>query len=152
MADPLSVTASIIAVGSLAAQSFRLFYQFINAIADAPTKICTLSKDVQACYAIISSLNSALSDQHVRTTIEGDLPMMEIISHLESPLQNCLVTLDRLRLSLLTSLKPVGDHARLRFRAVALRWWLNKSRFKDSMDKLAQNKATLNVSLAAITT
>ena len=152
MADPLSVIASVIAVGSLAAQSFRAFYQLIDAIVDAPNDICALSRDAQSCYAIIASLNSALLDQEVRATIEGDVPMMEVISNLENPLHNCLVTLDQMRLKLLTSLKPVGGCSRFRLSSVALRWWLNRSRFKDSMDRLGQNKATLNVSLAAITT
>jgi deoxyadenosine/deoxycytidine kinase len=60
MADPLSITASIIAVATLAYSSSKSLYQTISDIHDAPETFVHLKTDVETLYQTIHSLQQEL--------------------------------------------------------------------------------------------
>ena len=76
----------------------------------------------------------------------------KMLANLEHPLDSCLKTLDLLILKLQSHLKHRDEGKDIRFSNVDLKWWFIKGTFKDLMDRLGQNKGTLNIALTAITT
>ncbi|RDW73400.1 hypothetical protein BP6252_07307 [Coleophoma cylindrospora] len=84
MADPLSVTASAIAVAGLAFASSRALYDFISAIRDAPQAFQDLNQYVAALSQVLNTLKTDLDGrggrlsesqvaclQAVKPTLEG---------------------------------------------------------------------------------
>jgi hypothetical protein len=61
MADPLSITASVITVAGLAYSSTKGLYQTISEIHDAPVVFTHLKTDVETLCGIIHSLERELS-------------------------------------------------------------------------------------------
>lgn len=60
MADPLSVTAGIIAVAGLAYSSTKALYQLISSIRDAPTAFQDLNQRIVALSEIMNTLKTDL--------------------------------------------------------------------------------------------
>ncbi|KAF2195765.1 hypothetical protein K469DRAFT_699388 [Zopfia rhizophila CBS 207.26] len=60
MADPLSITASVITVAGLAYSSGKMLYQAISDIHDAPETFIHLKTDVETLYETIHSLQQEL--------------------------------------------------------------------------------------------
>ena len=108
--------------------------------------------DAQSLHSIISSLQSQLVREDIQHVIQEDVVMLKMLANLEHPLDSCLKTLDLLILKLQSHLKHRDEGEDIRFSNVDLKWWFIKGTFKDLMDRLGQNKGTLNIALTAITT
>lgn len=63
MADPLSITASVIAVAGLAYSSSKTLYQTIADIRDAPETFAHLKSDIETLYQTIYSLQQELKKE-----------------------------------------------------------------------------------------
>lgn len=64
MADPLSITASVITVAGLAYSSTKVLYQTISEIHDAPEVFIHLKSDVKTLCETIHSLEQALDKRN----------------------------------------------------------------------------------------
>ena len=150
--DPLSVSASIIAVVTLAATSSKEFCTLVAAIRGAPAAINTIANDARAFNQLVRSLESALMEPEVQKYVEADSTLREQVNNLAEPLKNCSATLQQLMTKLQTHIKPDGQEGRWRFAAtVGLKWYLGKKDIMELVDRLAHNRATVDVSLGAIT-
>jgi hypothetical protein len=84
MADPLSVTAGILAIVQVVLQGALQTKQFINGIQGAPRVVQSLSKDLDALYVILGVLRGHLDYAESNATFANLIPM------LSAPLENCL--------------------------------------------------------------
>jgi Fungal N-terminal domain of STAND proteins len=62
MADPVGLTASIIAVAGLAYQSGKTLYELLNGIQNAPRTLQALNEDLSAIQHLLKSIKSAMED------------------------------------------------------------------------------------------
>lgn len=150
MADPLSVIASVIGVGTFAARSAKALYDLVSTIINASTEIKGISDDVRGLHAILLSLKSHLQEEDIQVVIREDKVMLEMLTNLKDPLASCSNALEQLRLKLKSHLKLSGDRKSSKFSNIDVKWWFTKGTLKDLLDRLGRNKDTLNVALAAI--
>jgi Fungal N-terminal domain of STAND proteins len=150
--DPLSVSASIIAVVTLAATSSKEFCTLVGAIRGAPAAINAIANDARAFNQIVRSLESALKEPEVHKYVVADSTLREQVNNLAEPLRNCSATFRLLMTKLQAHIKPDGQGGRWRFATTAgLKWYLGKKDIMESVDRLADNRATVDVWLSAIT-
>jgi hypothetical protein len=64
MMDPLSITASVVAVAGLAYSSSKVLYDLISTIRDAPLVFQDLNQDVTTLSHILDALRTNLSDRN----------------------------------------------------------------------------------------
>jgi hypothetical protein len=97
MADPLSVTAGVIAVAGLAYSSSKALYELISTIRDAPQEFQDLNQYIEALSQILKALKTNLDGrgarlsesqiaclQDARPTLEGcDLACKEFKTKIE---------------------------------------------------------------------
>jgi hypothetical protein len=62
MADPVGMTASIIAIAGLAYQSGKTLYELLNGIQNAPRTLQALNEDLSAIQQLLKSIKSAMED------------------------------------------------------------------------------------------
>lgn len=149
MADPLSIIASVVAVSTAALESAQLLLQLIDGIKNAPEEITAISNDTHAFYDIVLSLESSLKDEDVVGVVRENTAMMAMVANIEKPLRNCSATLDRVMLKIGSRVKSGNDGKGSRFSSGA-QWYFRKKGIKESLDRLGQNKATLNLALNTI--
>lgn len=147
----IGLIASIISVGTLAAQSTKALYDLVNTIKNAPAEIHAISADVHGIHGVILSLYSQLREQDIQQIIQADSDMLKMLTDLEDPLANCSETSELLTRKLRGYLKPSEDGKGFRVRNVDFKWWFTKGSLKDLLDRLGQNKTSLNTALGGIT-
>jgi hypothetical protein len=69
MADPLSITAGVVAVATLAYSSSKILYQTISDIQDDPEAFTHLKTDVETLCGTISSLKQELEKRDAKVTL-----------------------------------------------------------------------------------
>ncbi len=86
MTDPLSITAGIIAVATLAYNSTKSLADFIDSLKDAPKLISDLKVDINATQGVIKSLKSLLENRD-----GSSLPnkLRVCLSSAKVPLEDC---------------------------------------------------------------
>lgn len=62
MADPVGLTASIIAIAGLAYQRSKALYELLNGIQNAPKTLQVLNDDLSAIQHLLKSIRSAMED------------------------------------------------------------------------------------------
>ena len=158
--DPLSVIASVIAVGTLAVQSSTALLDLISTIRDAPEQIISISEDTAAFQSIVSSLHVLLKDKVLQNVLQKDAALVKLstqsvrgcshhtqllaIANLRRPLDNCMRTLTQLKSKLQAHFKPSSDGNGSRLSSFDVKWYFRKKKdFADIMSQLLQNKGTL---------
>ena len=150
--DPLSVSASIIAVVTLAASTSKEFFTMVADVRGAPAAINAIANDARAFNQLVRSLESALMEPEVQKYVETDSTLREQVNNLTEPLKNCSTTFQLLITKLQAHIKPDGQEGRWRFATTAgLKWYLGKKDIMELVDRLADNRATVDVWLSAIT-
>jgi hypothetical protein len=144
--DPLSVTASVIAILQLTGKIISACAAYTSSIKDAPRELRTISVEIQSLQAIIRILDLTTA----RAMHEND---------------SLAISLDACR----TSLKELSDllehqkrgsnsddesetkRARVLPTLVTLAWPLKRHRANALMDDISRHKSTITLSLATIT-
>lgn len=87
MADPLSITASIIAVATLAYKSTEALHNTINTVKDATKIFDNLNTDIATLKDVLGSLVSVVEE----TSTVGNLPEAQLrcLQALSLPLDGC---------------------------------------------------------------
>ncbi|KAI4126477.1 MAG: hypothetical protein LQ338_003727 [Usnochroma carphineum] len=138
MADPLSVSASIAGLVTLADIVFRRTYLYVKAVKSAQKEISALSAEVGALYGILSNLR-LVSRQLEEELFESTTR----IHHIHS----CYQTLEHVRSILgrddTTSLRD----QRLETLKLKLRWPFTSSEVKTLVADIERHKATLGLAL-----
>ena len=96
MADPLSITAGVIATATATIQLAKSLFEIIDDIKDGPGEIVSVSKDAHAFCSIIFALLATLKENKVRHVVERDKDMVEMIRNLDRPLSHCQALLGEL--------------------------------------------------------
>ena len=85
MTDPLSITASVVAVAGLAYSSSKVLYELISTIRDAPSVFQDLNQDISTLSHILNALKTNLSD---RGATKGEA-QLACFTAMEQTLQGC---------------------------------------------------------------
>ena len=138
MADPLSVSASISGLVTLADIVFRRTYKYVKAIQKSSKEISALSAEIGALYGILNNLH-LLSRQLEDETFESTTR----IHHIHS----CYQTLEHVK-----SILDRDDTSSLRDQRLQtlrrkLRWPFTSSEVKDLIAELERHKTTLGLAL-----
>ncbi|KAL8828437.1 MAG: hypothetical protein Q9170_006602, partial [Blastenia crenularia] len=149
--DPLSVIAGVLGIVSVAAKSSKSLYELIDAVRSAPNEIKNISRDTQAFYSIIFSLESSLKDSKVAAAIADDEALTALVGNLREPLVNCASMLGQLMVKIQGFIRPL-DGERWRFSSNDLRWWYGKREVVELTGRVEAMKATLNTGLTAVGT
>lgn len=149
MADPLSIIASVAAVSTAALQSAQILLQLIDGIKNAPEEIAAVSNDTHAFYDVVLSLETSLKDDDIVTVVREDTAMVAMVANIEKPLRNCTTTLGQIMFKIQGRVRSANDGKGSRFSSGA-QWYFRKKDIKESLDRLGQNKATLNAALNTI--
>ncbi|ERF68059.1 hypothetical protein EPUS_09411 [Endocarpon pusillum Z07020] len=152
MADPFSIIAGVLGITAAVIQSSKIFLELVNDIRRCPEEVKSVSKDVHAFYAIISSLNVTLREVDVKDAIAYDDALLTTIGNLAHPLEHCRVILGELKVKIQQQLLPFPNDRRFRINSKILRWSLfTKSEIRTLQRRLEATKTTLCIALDAIT-
>lgn len=138
MTDPLSVSASISGLVTLADIVFRRTYKYVKAIKKASKEISALSAEIGALYGILSNLQ-LVSRQLEDETFESTTRIHHIYS--------CYQTLEHVK-SILDRDDTSSLHdQRLETLKRKLRWPFTSSEVKDLIAEIERHKTTLGLAL-----
>ena len=138
MADPLSVSASISGLVTLADIVFRRTYKYVKAVKKAPKEISALYAEINSLYGILSSL------QLVSRQLEDETFNTSTRTH---HVQACFETLEHVK-SILDKDETSSLHdQRLETLRRKLRWPFTSSEVKDLIAEIERHKATLGLAL-----
>lgn len=138
MTDPLSISASISGLVTLADIVFRRTYKYVKAVKKGPKEISALSAEIGSLYGILSNLQLVsyqLEDETFDATTR--------IHHVHS----CYQTLEHVK-----SILDRDDTSSLRDQRLEtlkrkLRWPFTSSEVKDLIAEIERHKATLGLAL-----
>ena len=143
MTDPLSVSAGIIAVVTLAYSSSKTLFETVKGIRDAPKTFQDLSTDLEGLQAVLGLLGASLdSGGEAGSFSEAQVSCLE---HLATPLSACSDVCSEFKLKLEKSTRHSSDtHTSFRDSF--------KLQFKDTeittfRYRLASYKLTLSIAL-----
>ena len=151
MADPLSLIASVFAVGTAALQCSRTLYDLIRDINDAPAQLTAIAHDCKAFENIVASLQSALKEIEVTSTLRDDVGLRRVVENLEEPICHCSSAVEKITLKLSKSYKITSVKKGQKSKMSDLRWAFSKKWLKESMANLGREKATLHLALDVVT-
>lgn len=138
--DPLSVTASVIAVLGLAHKITTLCLE-LRSLKSARQDLARILDEVESLRAILEGLaRLAPSDNEQHTPA---LPDFETINKPNGPLATCRVELE----SLQTELQKIKS-SDSRFGMKMISWALNEKDLARRLDRLSRVRGTLQLSLA----
>ena len=138
MTEPLSVSASISGVITLADIVFRRTYKYVKAVKNAPKEISALSTEIGSLYGTLSTL------QLVSRQLEGEtFDTSTRIHHVQS----CFKTLQHVRSILDKDDTSSLNDQRLETFKRKLRWPFTSSEVKDLIAEIERHKATLGLAL-----
>lgn len=138
MTDPLSVSASIAGLVTLADVVFGRTYKYVKAVKKAPKEISALSNQIGALYGILSNLHLvSLQLEHERADSTTR------IHHINS----CYQTLEHVK-SILDKDDTSSTHdERLETLKRRLRWPFSSPEVKDLIAEIERHKTTLGLAL-----
>ncbi|KAL9601010.1 MAG: hypothetical protein Q9219_002832 [cf. Caloplaca sp. 3 TL-2023] len=147
--DPLSVIASVLGIVSVTVESSKALFELIDTVRSAPNEIQNISRDTQAFYSVIFSLEASLKEPRVATAIAEDLGLTALVENLREPLGNCTNALGQLMVKIQAFIRPL-DGERKRFSGNDLKWYWGRREIVDLAARVEATKATLNMGFTAI--
>lgn len=143
MSDPLSITASIVAIATLAYASSKALYEIIKDIQDAPKSFLDLNADLEALQAVLNSLKAELEGNGRDAGLSDT--QQSCLRELGPSLQGCSDACDQFKSKLVDIMSHTREgHSSFRDRV--------KLQFHDKeiaafRFRLASYKSTLSVAL-----
>lgn len=138
MADPLSVSASIAGLVTLADIVFRRTYRYVKAVKKAPKEISALSTEIGALYGVLNNL------QLVSFQLEHEKADPTTRTH---HIDSCRRTLERIESILDRDDSNSLRDDRLEDLKRRLRWPFKSSEVKDMIAEIERHKSTLGLAL-----
>ena len=140
MTDPLSISASIGGLVTLADIVFRRIFRYVQAVKSASKDITALSSEIGALYGLLSNLNL------VACQLDGDTPVPTVRScHIES----CYQTLTKVEVLLNKDSTSSLEDRSLESMKRKLRWPFTSSEVKTVVAEIERHKVTLGLALNA---
>ncbi|KAI5461698.1 hypothetical protein BGZ63DRAFT_241162 [Mariannaea sp. PMI_226] len=140
MADPLSISASIAGLVSLADVTFKYVYKYVTAAKNAKSDIQALAYEVNELSSILRVLRALASNLEIEGGFDPAL-RTHYLAH-------CNNTLDRIT----KRVKKAADsltRSKLEGISRQLKWPFSASETKDLLAELSRHKANIHVALAA---
>ncbi len=137
--DPLSVSASVAGLITLAELIVSRGYEFLKGVKNAKTEITQLLTEVAALFGVLQSLRLValrFEGQRFNTTLQLEY------------LQSCQKLVDRIHVHLKSAL-PEDSDGRWRAAGKSLRWPLSDKETKALIADVGRHKATLSLALNA---
>jgi hypothetical protein len=136
--DPLSVTASVIAVIQLTGSVISAVYNYRKGVKNAPEDAAKIIQDLTGLSHILEKLLQMIESE--QSNKEARLASLEGLVKPDGPLQLCRETLE----SLNAKLQPDNG-----WRAVkqSLMWPLKKDYINNTLDQIATAKETIGLAL-----
>ena len=139
------MTVGILSIITAAIQSSKVLIGLVDSFRGGPEEIRAISKDVQAFHSVISSINVTLTDKDIKTLINSDEALTQMVRNLEDPIRNCNAALGDLRLKVQKLLKPDRRDSGFRTNFTGIRWSLvTKGEMRRLHERLEATKSTLN--------
>ena len=107
--DPLSILAGVLGVTAITAESAKRLCELLDTIRTAPEEIKNISRDTQAFYSILFSLESSLRDAEVTAVIAKDEALTALVGNLEEPLKSCTKVLGQLMVKMQGFVRPLDE-------------------------------------------
>jgi hypothetical protein len=138
MADPLSITASIIAVIQATSKVVSLCYDYRSGLKNAPSEMKQLTDEITSLRDILESILKLVDEGGTEYTY---LPTLKILTQSDGVLPKCKAEMTLLE----TDLKPVTG-----IRAVArtLKWPYARGEVEKKVERLGRLKSSLTLALA----
>ena len=95
MADPLSVTASVLAITTAFLQASKGLYDFVSTIKDAPGQVASVAQDTYSFQSSVASIAQSLQRPGVGALVLRDPGIKEAI-YIENSLGGCTKAVNRL--------------------------------------------------------
>ena len=147
MAEPLSSIGSFLGILSSLLTISQAVIEIVDDVRNASHEIRCLSRDINAFFSLIRSLDISLREQDVRDIVESDEAILYQIHILEESLRNCRDVLTKLMVKHEEFKKKWGC---MGFRN--LRWAIfTKGEVRSLQLPLEIMKSTLNAALNAVT-
>src|SRR5271170_6274610 len=125
MADPLSMTASVIAVVEISNSVISHCYQYV-------TKAYNAQNDVLRLINVVSSLKDILDDLDTQMKTKGDKPESHL-HRLDPPLKTCKQLLERIYSKLSVVPEKVNFKGKLK-------WPFKEKEIKDILERIEKQK------------
>jgi hypothetical protein len=144
MTDPLSITASVITIVTIAYSSCKTLYETVKDIRDAPQTFVDLTADLNALRQVLSSLSSKLDEDDKRDNLSA--AQRTCLIELKVPLEACADACEQFQLKLNKVRSHSSDgHTSFRDR---VRLQFQDKEVTAFRHRLTSYKSTLNIALA----
>ena len=140
MADPLSVSASLLSIITFAEILFRRTFKYAKAVRNAPEEIRRLSEEISVLHGVLHRVELLAS------ALEGHPSQTSVQSY---GLSSCLNTLEKIKSILDKFEAPTTANRTLNTVKRRLGWPFSKSEAKSLIDEIGRHKATLGLALEA---
>lgn len=141
--DPLSITASVIAVATLCGQVVSICYEYQSGVKNASNDMIRITDEITNLRNVLESILKIASEaQNMDPPNTTKLSTLGLLIQPEGPLIKCEaeLTILKKRLEPETGLKAIGK---------ALSWPLRERETKKTLDKIASFKSILTLALTA---
>ena len=146
MADPLSISASILGISTAFLQASKGLYESVSAVKDAPQEIAAVARDTHTFDSNVASIARILELPKVQIIIDNDAVIEAAFRDIENGLDNCTKAIERLSNAL------QGYYGRKHKHSVKdISWFWKKGDILGLVGNLANCKATLGINLNAAT-
>jgi len=143
--DPLSVTASVIALLQLSGQIISACITYTSSIKDAPRDLRTIAVEIQSLQAIIRVLDLAsIKPAQIQNGLAASLHACRL------SLQELSDLLDHQASQSSSGSGSASKRVQIMPTLKTLAWPLKQHRVKSVMDDISRHKATISLSLSAI--
>lgn len=143
MADPLSLSASIAGIISLADVVFRTVYKYHKGVKDAKSDIHALAEEINGLSAVLRTLQALASELEA----EGGAFDPTLRNHY---LSHCKATLDRVEKRVKKGIDSFSrQSSKLDGFVRQLKWPFSSSETKEIMGELSRHKHTITLALSA---
>jgi Fungal N-terminal domain of STAND proteins len=149
--DPLSITASVIAVLQISNKIISICYDYASAVRGSSWELQSVTEEVQSLRNVLETLaNIARKAESANAAEESRLPTLKLLCEPGvGPLSRCLLVLEALEAKLAPPSwgSPVGSKRRALIQALG--WPLKEGYTKKTLENIARFKATLGLAVAA---
>ena len=144
MADPLSVTASVIAVATTAYKSSQALYEVIDTITQAPESFRALNADVKALNNLLALMVDAIEAKKQVASLPA--AQTACLKALELPLHGCAQACENFKAKLDELMSHSSDrHTSMRDR---IKLHFRSKEIESLQFKLGSYKSTLSIALS----
>ena len=147
--DPLSLIAGVISVSGAAIAASSALFDLVDTVRNAPAEITAISRDTHAFLDIVSSLETSLRDPTITEGVVKNANIMNAVTKLKEPLDNCVRILAQVDAKLRSHLKPIAGGG-WKVSTVDVKWYFVRTDVKELIFRFESTKQTLDTALGLV--